>query len=339
MIEETQHYPRAPFLTRFLAGMIDFGLVIFLSVFVSMFAYNGFANGHGKLGNAVSLQKAHLDSSHLANTNQQSYTSDQYFEEKDGNSLIISSLSYFYTIYLTGDTERASHGDLVSPNADVEFEYEDVKTTPRNLYSTEWFNTRVLELPVGEQVAKYDYFSYQKNELNEDDYSKIGVVNEKYIVDGQVNASDEMVSFIFDKYKEAANILLEQDYMVEYQNTIDNQNALITFICRLGFVLLFYEILPLCFKDGKSLGKLCMRLTPKNIDEEPAKVWQLLVRGLVALLIPVFLYFVKNIILQIIVVVSILLGNMIMYIIDKKNKRIIHDYIARTIVVEDINRN
>ena len=338
MEENPRRLPNAPFLTRFLAGMIDFGLVIFLSVFTSMFVYSAVSKSGGKATQATNAYQLHVDSSHLADSSQQSFTSDRYFEEKDGNSLIISSLSYFYTIYLAGDESKASNGDVVSPNADVEVEIDGAKTTARNAYTVEWFNIQVLQLPVGEQVAKYDYFDYQKTELNENDYSKVGVVNSKYIVDGKVNASDEMVNFIFAEYKKAADLLFAQDYMVEYQTTIDDTQALVTLISRLSYILIFYEILPLCLARGKSLGKLCMRLSLVKPDEEPIKKWQTIPRGAIFLLIPLLLYFVKSIIIQLVVIFLILTSSFVLFIVDKKKRRIAHDYLAQTLVIEDINK-
>lgn len=338
MIEEQRKYPNAPFLTRFLAGMIDFGLVIFLSVFASMFIYAGVEKSGGKASQASAAYKQHVDSSRLADTSQKSYTSDRYFEEKDGNSLIISSLSYFYTVYMAGDEAKTPDGDVVSLNADKEVEIDGVKTTAKNTYTVEWFNTKVLQLPVGEQIAKYDYFDYQKNELNENDYSKIGVVNQKYIVDGKVTASDEMISFIFDEYKKAADILFSQDYMVKYQDIVDNAQATVTLISRLSFILIFYEIIPLSLSRGKSLGKLCMKLSLMKPNEEPIKRWQVIPRGLIMLLIPLILYFVKNIYIQLSVILVLVIATIMLYVLNKDKRRIIHDYIAQTFVVEDINK-
>ena len=338
MIENPRKYPNAMFLSRFLAGIIDFGLVIFLSVFTTLFVYAAVEKSGGKATQATNAYTLHVDSSRLADNEQKSYTVDRYFEERDGNSLIISSLSYFYTVYLAGDEAKVPEGYVVSLNANKEIEIDGVKTIPKNLYTVEWFNTKVLQLPTGEQVAKYDYFEYQKNELNENDYTKIGVVSSKYLVDGKVNATDELVNYIFEEYKKAADLLFGQDYMVEYQNTIDKTQATITLIARLSYVLIFYEIIPLCLARGKSLGKLCMKLSVVKVDEEPIKRWQVIPRGMIYLLVPLLLYFVNNIIVQLIVVGALLISMIVLYIVDKKTRRILHDYIANTIVVEDINK-
>ena len=336
MIENPRKYQNAPFLTRFLAGIIDFGIVLFLSVFSSMFIYSGVSKGKNKLNDAITSQILHVNSSHLADDKQASYTSDNYFDKKDDNYLIISSLSYFYTVYLAGDEAKASYGDVVSPNADAEITVNDEKTTARTCYTVAWFNANVLQLPVGEQVAKHDYFMYQKNELNENDYSKIGKISEKYVQDGVVNASDEMVSFIYEQYKIAADLLFDQNYMVEYQNTIDKTQALITMLCRLTYVVIFYEILPLCLVRGKSLGKLCMRLSLVQPNEEPIKRWQTIPRGLIMTVLPLYLYFVNHIILQLVFVLALLITLIVLYATDKKQHKVLHDLISQTIVIEDV---
>ena len=347
MEEEKTNIQVSTVMSRLLAAAVDLTLVLFLSVFGSSLAYRIAQNTNGELKTVINLQYDETSSSHLAKTdskgNHVSYTSDEYFEKTENGYKIIDALAYFYTVYLAGDTKRASSGDSVSPSADKEMVAGEEKVTPRSYYTVEWFNTNVLELPKEGQEAKYNYFTYQKDGEN-NDYTKIGTVSEAYIeveVVGEetiskINASDEMINFVYEKYKAAVNTFANQEYMTDYSNKITNINQLITLICRLSFIFIFLEIIPFFLKGGKTLGKLFMRLHLVNMQGEPVKKWQILVRPLLYFAIPIILYFVPNLIIQIASILVLLIATIVLMATNKKNRLCLHDYFARTIVVEDV---
>ena len=326
-------------LTRFLAAIIDFGLVVFLSVFGAAIIYKIAQNTPGKLKDTLALETLNVSSTHLVNKSSNgqylSYSSDQYFEKTETGYRIIDSLSYFYTVYLAGDETKVSTGDIVAVNADEEVVIDGQKTTHKVYYSIDWFNVNVLGLPKGGQVAKYDYFVYQVDSDNQTDYTKVGTINPKYIEDGVVNASDEMIDYVYDKYKEAATLFYEQNFIVDIVNYIDNTSNLITFLTRLSFVLIFFEVLPLSIKRGKTLGKLLMRLSLVKLDGEPIKRWQVLPRGIIICLVPVLLCLVPNLIVQIVVVAVFFIATSVLFLVNKEHHMILHDYIAQTVVTED----
>ncbi len=334
----------ASLLSRFVAFAIDFGLVIILSIFSSMIVYSILQSSKTQLADTLALENQNISSSHLGKLEKKkyvSYTSDSYFEKTENGYQIIDALSYFYTIYLAGDEAKASTGDIVSINAHEEMVVDGVTTTPSEYYTVDWFNVNVLGLPKGEQVAKVDYFAYQKNG-EEIDYSKVGTVNEKYIteVDGvlTVTASDEMINYTYDVYKVAAKLFYAQDFMVEYQNYIDNLNALVTFICRISFAFIFFEILPLSLVRGKTLGKLLMRMSLVRPNNDPISRWQVIPRGLLVLAIPVVLYLIKNLIVQIAIIGVLLVISIVLYFVNKNSRMVLHDLISQTVVIEDPER-
>lgn len=326
-------------LTRFLAAIIDFGLVVFLSVFGAAIIYKIAQNTPGKLKDTLTLETLNVSSTHLVNkaSNGQylSYSSDQYFEKTDTGYRIIDSLSYFYTVYLAGDETKVSTGDIVAANANEEIVIDGQTTTPKAYYTMDWFNVNVLGLPKGEQVAKYDYFVYQMDSDNNPDYTKAGTVNPKYIQDDVVNASDEMVDYIYYQYKDAASLFYEQNFIVEIVDYINGTSALITFLTRLSFALIFFEVLPLSLKRGKTLGKLLMRLSLVKLDGEPIKRWQVIPRGIIIVLIPLLLYLVSNLFIQIGVVAVFFIASSVLFLVNKEHHMILHDYIAQTVVTED----
>lgn len=338
---DTKKIEPASFLSRFAAFAIDFGLAIVLSIFSSMLIYYGLQSSQTKLADTIALESQHISSSHLGKTNNGqylSYTSDEYFEKTDSGYQIIDALSYFYTIYLAGDDARASTGDVVAINANEQIVIDGVSTTPKEHYTVDWFNVNILGLPKGEQVPKIDYFSYQKNG-DEIDYNKIGTINQKYIVeqDGvlSVNASEEMVNYVYDVYKQAATLLYEQDYIVEYQDYINFVNDLVLFICRISFVLIFFEILPVALARGKTLGKLLMKLSLVRPDGEPISRWQVIPRGLFVIAVPIALFLIKNIFVQIGIIMALLIASLVLYFVNKDSRMVLHDLISRTVVIED----
>ena len=327
------------FFTRVMAAAIDFSLAVVLSIFSSIFIYQGVKSG-GKLKANLDAENLNVASSHLAkqsNKKYVTYTAEEYYEKTESGYRIIDALSHFYTVYLAGDEAKMPAGEIISENADEEMVVNDVATTPRALYTISWFNENVLKLPKEGQTSSYDYFAYQKDGENID-YTKVGTINEKYISDGAVNATDEMTNFIYEEYKKAVNLLYGQDYMVSFEKYNTDVDHLITFLCRLFFILVFFEIIPLCLKSGKSLGKLLMKASLVKTNGEPIRRWQVIPRGVLILGIPFALYFIPLLYVQIIVVGVFALASLILYLVNKESHMVLHDYIAQTVVAEDLEK-
>ena len=326
-------------MTRFLASLIDFGLAVFLSVFGAAITIKIVQNTPGKVNDSLALENVNVSSTHLVseykNGQYLSYTSDQYFEKTETGYRIIDALSYFYTVYLAGDTEKCTTGDIVAVNANEEVVIDGQTVIPKNYYTVNWFNVNVLGLADGERPAKYDYFVYQKDSDDNIDYTKIGTVNPKYIQEDVVNAPEEMINYVYEQYKKAASTFYEQNFIVDLVNYIDGVNNLVTFLVRLFFIIVIFEVLPLSLKRGKTLGKLLMRLSLVKPDGEPIKRWQVIPRGLIIVLVPLFLYLVTNLIAQIVVVSALFIADMIIILVNKNGRMIIHDFIAQTVVMED----
>ena len=341
----------ANLVSRIIAAAVDFGLAALLSVFCSSLGYMIAQKNNPELNTSITLETKHVHSSHLVSKNSSgnyvSFVESQYFEKtSSGGYQIIDSLAYYYVVYLAGDSNKAVEGELVSPVAEVETVIDGVTTTPKDYYSVQWFNENVLGLPKAGEEATNDYFEYKKNELNEIDYSSIGTVAEKYLttetIDGEeitsVTPSKEMITFVYNAYKKAATNLYDQTYMKGYVATQENMSKIISLITRLIFYFIMFELMPLLLKNGKTLGKLMVKISLANFDGDPIKKWQVLPRGLIILLLPIFMYFVPNLFIQIGVIGALLLISIIMLIINKNTKLVLHDYIARTVVVDDLGK-
>ena len=202
-------------MTRFLASLIDFGLAVFLSIFGAAITFKIVQNSPGKVKDSLALENLNVSSTHLVseykNGQHISYTLDQYFEKTETGYCIIDALSYFYTVYLAGDTEKCTTGDIVAANANEEVVIDGQTVIPKDYYTVSWFNVNILGLADGEKPAKYDYFVYQKGADDNYDYTKVGTVNPKYIEEDVVKASDEMINYTYDLYKKAASTFYAQN--------------------------------------------------------------------------------------------------------------------------------
>lgn len=330
----------ATFLSRALAAGVDFTFVAVISVFGSTLIYRAVSDNNAQVKEAIKTQESAVLYSHLgkeSNGRYLSYTSDEYFKKTGENYLIIDKLSYFYTVFLAGDETRVAVNEKVCPDYNIPLNIDGTEILPKDYYTVEWFNENVLSLPKEGQTSSVDYFAYQMDGENID-YTKIGTVNAKYIVadgeDTKVEATTEMNNYVYDKYRDAVTLLQKQQFYKKVTKTLNDTNALISFLLRMASILIFYLILPLSLPKGKTLGKLFLRLSLVKPNNEPIKRWQVIPRCAIALLLPAFLYLAPNLIAQIIVVMGLLIVDIVLFIV-LKDKRTIHDLIALTAVTED----
>ena len=333
--------PTASVFTRIVATAIDAFIVVLLSVIGSFFIYRGVLSTNGTLRSYVENQNAHVESSHLAKSTDGSYysysSSDYYEQDDDGNYAIIKALSYFYLNYLTNS--NLEEGDVGSLNFNEEVE---PGIAQKDYYTVSWFNENVLKLPKPGETSDVDYFVYQKDGEN-NDYSKVGTVNEeKYVAtieqDGQttkkVEMSKEMETFTYEAYKKAIDILYGQQFFKNWNNTLELTSSLITLGSRLFMVLIMFVLLPILLKDGKTLGKLLLKVSLMNKNDESIKKWQVPLRALFYILIPVIMFFVTNAYINIGIILVLLIASIAVMALSKK-KTALHDLVAGTIVVDD----
>lgn len=335
--------PTAPIFTRIVAAAIDLLIVVLTSIVGSFLIYRGAIQTNGNLKESIENQTAHVDSSHLAKNvsgSYYSYESTEYFDQDEaGNYTIINVLSYFYINYLTNN--NLDEGDVGSLDYNKEIDADGVKVIQKDYYTISWFNENVLSLPKPGETSEVDYFAYQKDGEN-NDYTKIGTVNEKYIskietageVTYKVEMSKEMETYVTGQYKKAIDVLYSQKFFKEWTNKLELTSALITLFTRLFMVLTVYILLPLLLRDGKTLGKLLFKISLSRFDDSPIKKWQVLPRALFFILIPVVMFFVTNSYINM-GIFAVLLVASVATMAATKRKTALHDLIARTVVIDD----
>ena len=330
--------PVASVFNRVMAALLDFIILVIVSVFASFLGSRIALSSSPKLKECIHTQEIHIRASHLAreNNNQfQTYPSDEFFVYEDNEQFkIINILSDFYLSYIVND-----NGDEIgSPDFDKKVPGTDI--LQKDYYVVSWFNENVLELPKDGESAKNDYFEYQKDGDNID-YSKIGTVASKYvkeeIIDEKnvktVTASEEMINFIGAKYKNAVQLLYKQSPMVDSNKTIENYNNVVTLFIRLGLVVILFIIIPLTNKNGKTIGKFVFKLSLAKMNEEKINRLQVLPRSIFYLALPVILYFVSNSWIQLAILIGMAAVSLLLMNVTKK-KSALHDLISRTMVLD-----
>ena len=342
-MENKRNLTPVPFSIRILPSLIDFVIAILLSTLGATLIFLGVLNGNPSLNNEIDFQNEHIRATHLGKENNSSYTyyqSNEYFEKTDKGYLIIDALSYFYTCYMTGNVPD---GELASLTINDEIKVGDQTYIQKDYYTVDWFNENVLGLPKQGEEASKDYYVYQKDVDDNDDYTIIGTVNPKYIeeveVDSEateaVNAPYEMLEFTYRAYNNAVGTLYKLKYMVDSSNKVARAQNLTLLLTRISVLTIFFVVVPLITKRGKTLGKLIFRLSLVNAaDGSDAAKWKVIPRALLILLTPVTLYFIPNTYIQLIVVLVLVIGTMIVSFTNQK-KMCLHDFIAQTYVADD----
>lgn len=137
---------------------------------------------------------------------------------------------------------------------------------------------------------------------------------------------NEKLQFYKDALKDALAILEKNDsifsFMQEYYSI-----TIMSFIISLFFpLLIFFMIIPLCFKNGATLGKYLFNLGIIDLDSKQyAKKLQLVIRF--------FTFFVLELLFSIITFGLIILVSFAISIFNK-NHRCIHDFLCKTIVID-----
>lgn len=184
-------------------------------------------------------------------------------------------------------------------------------------YSEQGFAEDVLR--VGESVSNIASYS-----IGEDGHSEITMIDE--------NDSYTTYLFLRDTVYADAVASLNNDPDLIRLNKENNANALQGVLWAIpllfGGFAVFFLVIPLCLKDGQTLGKKVMKLVVLSADGYTYRKWKLIIRFVV--------YFAVEFVGMIVSFGATLLISYTMTMFTKK-RRSIHDYAAGSVVADSEN--
>lgn len=271
---------------------------------------------------------------------QEQINSHLRYKDENGNLQIIASdasfeeyrdtISYYYMNYLTGVVEVPGTGSRLA-NEPIKND-EGVEISKKDYYTVEWFNKSVLQIKsTNPDEDANSLFTYVKVD-GVYDKTKIGVPKDPTKVSSK-DVNKHMQSAFLTAYIGSFN---ELSYVVDLTNKM-------SFVYSLEFVLsgLFagfftYVVAPLIFRQGRTVGKKLFKLALANYEGYEFHNYQLAMRlmPLVVVLLS-FLIPIWNDLFLIILIPSIVFLVSFALAMASPKKAALHDFTARTIVVDD----
>lgn len=237
-------------------------------------------------------------------------------------------IRYYYMNYLTGNVAEPGTGSRL---ADEKIKLDDgTEVSKSEYYTVSWFNKNILGITVEDPENLFDLlFTYQKVG---DTYDKTQLGVPKATSD-EIDVRKYMQRALVSTYTYDFNKL---SYVVDLSNKANFIYALEMVLSAITGSIITYVVFPLIFKQGRTVGKKVFKLALATSDGYAFENKQLpmrlmpLVIVLLAFLIPIWSdFFILMIIPMTIFLVSFALA------MASPKKAALHDFTARTIVVDD----
>ena len=313
---------------RIVAAIVDFAITLAVTLVFYFGCFNLILNS---------------STSHYRDTlNNYEVESHLKIRNEDGSTSILpnkdpkdyeDALQGFYLRYMAG---LPLEGEAKAPNSDKEID----GVLPKDYYTVEYFNTKVLgitqENPDGD--ASTSYWTYEKDADGNFIKDKLAIRRDhRYNPDTgqnvQLTDTDFLVAYQ-PIYVTAYSLLISQDFYSSTANTY-------YFYYTLGMVasvliggLVSYILLPFILKNGQTVGKKIFKLGLATYDGYKFSNYQLFLRIVpfvildLAMLIPIW----SSILIVIMVLLVVLLTSFALMMASPK-RAALHDFAARTIVV------
>lgn len=337
--------------SRFGAGIVDFAIT-FLFTLIFYYGCFGLIFTNFVTNEDLGTMSSYEINSHLVIYNEETNKTD--IIKSDDNYLEYEvPVKYFYMSYLTGENIEVPDGGDTSnpfkyaaPNYDRRVNIGDDKyVSTKEFYSIEWYNYNVL----GIDDTNYDengltnekisaYFTYQLDEKGKIDKTKFGVPRTtRYSSDrGEMEeiTPTQLAKFYKQKYMEAYYTLVDQPF---YSNVATHYNFYTGISVMLPFVIgsiISYVIIPLFNNRGATIGKLIFKLGLANYEGYQYKKYQLLFRIIPLLLTACSIFFVKSSIYICAIIICVISLSSFGVMMGSPKKCALHDFVARTIVID-----
>ncbi len=325
--------------TRFGAFFIDVAIGFLLAMLLFFGAQNIFWFNGG-----YDLNKRMVDYTIESNlcyikTDEQGNQSVTIYDTTNEYEIYEEHVSYFYLHYLTGDVEE---GMPYAPNFDKPIKKDDgSEVLPKDFYSVSWFNYNILGITEEDPDRETSslYFTYRKDADGNYDKTQIGTPKwSRYNSDkGKVvELTREDITVQYKSvYQVAYRYLEAEDFYQEVARKFYFGYSLCATLCALVSGAVIYIVIPLFLKNGQTIGKKILKLGLANYEGYRFKNNQLWMRFVpfaltcAALLIPfITTFYVIFIIILIMLLVSFAL------MMASPKKAALHDFVARTIVID-----
>ncbi|MCQ2801497.1 MAG: RDD family protein [Bacilli bacterium] len=239
-------------------------------------------------------------------------------------------ISYYYMNYLTGNVAEPGTGSRL---ADEPIKNDDgIEVKKSEYYTVEWFNKNILQIKSQNPDEDENcLFTYQKVD-GVYDKTKLGIPKD-YSKVTETDINKYMQNAYLSTYLENFNKL---SYVIDLTNKetfiYSLEIVLSMFIAAIGT----YIIIPIIIKRGRTVGKLCFKLALANSDGYKAENKQLIMRlvPLVVVIASFLIPFWNDIFLVILIPLIIFLVSFALAMASPK-KASLHDFVARTIVIDD----
>jgi len=239
------------------------------------------------------------------------------------------TLSYYYLTYLPTISENKD--DLVEGVSRAEY------------YSVDWFNKNVFKITENPDAEhSVSLFTYEKDGGGNYDLTKLGIPRiGGFYYDSTNNQELEITEstinvFLQERLQEAFLNFQEQDYVLAVINPLYFYTTLSVVVSSLLTIIAVYIVVPLILKNGQTLGKKVTRIGLANSDGYKFNNKQLLMRAMPisVLILSLLLPFYNNLLLMAIVFLTIFLVSFALAMASPK-KSSLHDFVARTIVIDE----
>ena len=282
--------------------------------------------------------------SHLTYYNETSQEVDIY-ETNDDYHLYETPLTFYYLEYLTGCFAELPEGkttdELAAPNYKEEIVLDNgEKLLPKDYYTIAWYNANILEINDTNSIEgeTTSYFKYALDEEGNIDKSVIGVPKtERFNTDKNIIEKIDntmLATFYAQKYTNAYEHLINQDFYLDVsipKTFLLSTSFTLAIICG---GLINYLIIPLFLKGGATLGKKLFKLGLANYQGYKIKKYQLVLRFIPYLFTSICVLFVNSSMFVVFSIVSIILLISFATMMASPKRSALHDYIARTIVID-----
>ena len=237
----------------------------------------------------------------------------KYYSVTADNEEFKNGIAYFYTVYIPE----------IDVNKDDPVELNDgTKVSKKEYFTVAWFNQNILDVE-GEGAP---FFTYVKIG-DADDKSQIAQIKEDV-------TKENVNKFLQGKWRYANYDLNQLKYFKSLNNEYGFYGSLELVLSALIACSITYIVLPIILKNGSTAGKKAFGLCLADSDGYKIRNYQLLMRiipldvALLALLIPIW----SSLLVVILVPLILLLVSFALAMSSPKRSSL-HDFVAKTIVV------